>query len=36
MKIQIASLLGVMSIGFVIMEKIPIVGKRLAIKFNKI
>ena len=36
MKIQIASLLGVMSIGFVIMEKIPIVGKRLAIRFNKI
>ena len=36
MKIQIASLLGVMTIGFVIMEKIPIVGERLAIKFNKI
>lgn len=35
-KIQIASLLGVMAIGFVIIEKIPDVGRRLSSKFNKI
>ncbi|MCM8709550.1 cation:proton antiporter [Clostridium sp. SYSU_GA19001] len=35
-KIEIASLLGVMTIGFIILEKMPAVGKRLAIKFNKI
>lgn len=35
-KIEIASLLGVMTIGFVIIEKIPNVGKGLALKFNKI
>lgn len=35
-KIQIASLLGVMTIGFILVEKLPSVGKRLAIKFNKI
>lgn len=35
-KIQIASLLGVMTIGFIIVEKMPNVGERLAVKFNKI
>ena len=35
-KIQIASLLGVMTIGFILVEKTYSVGKRLAIKFNKI
>lgn len=35
-KIEIASLLGVMTIGFIIVEKMPNVGKRLASKFNKI
>lgn len=35
-KIEIASLLGVMTIGFIILEKLPQVGKRLALKFNKI
>jgi len=35
-KLQIASLLGVMAIGFVIVEKLPEVGKRLSSKFNKI
>lgn len=35
-KIQFASLLGVMTIGFIIIEKMPHVGKRLASKFNKI
>ncbi|WP_352420156.1 cation:proton antiporter [Proteiniborus sp.] len=35
-KIEIASLLGVMTIGFIIIDKIPNVGKRLASKFNKI
>lgn len=35
-KIEIASLLGVMTIGFIIIEKMPNVGKRLAVKFNKI
>lgn len=35
-KIQIASLLGVMTIGFVLFEKMPLVGERLALKFNKI
>lgn len=35
-KIEIASLLGVMTIGFVIIKKIPDVGKGLALKFNKI
>lgn len=34
--IPIASLLGVMTIGFVILEKYPKVGNRLASKFNKI
>lgn len=36
MKLQIASLLGVMTIGFVIIEKLPNVGERLSNKFNKI
>ncbi|WP_313371303.1 cation:proton antiporter, partial [Sedimentibacter sp.] len=35
-KLQIASLLGVMTIGFIIIEKLPDVGKRLSNKFNKI
>lgn len=35
-KIEIAALLGVMTIGFIIIEKLPKVGERLAIKFNKI
>lgn len=35
-KIEIASLLGVMTIGFIIVEKLPNVGKRLSLKFNKI
>lgn len=35
-KVEIAGLLGVMTIGFIIMEKMPNVGTRLAIKLNKI
>lgn len=35
-KLEIASLLGVMSMAFVITEKMPNVGERLASKFNKI
>lgn len=35
-KLQIASLLGVMTIGFVIIEKLPNVGKRLSNKFDKV
>lgn len=35
-KIEIASLLGVMTIGFMIIELMPNVGKRLALKLNKI
>ncbi|MGM0549105.1 MAG: cation:proton antiporter, partial [Bacillota bacterium] len=34
--IPIATLLGIMVIGFVIREKYPVLGKRLAVKFNKI
>ena len=34
-KLQVASLLGVMTIGFVLVEKLPDVGKRLSNKFNK-
>lgn len=34
--VPIASLLGVMTIGFIILEKREIVAKRLAIKYNKI
>lgn len=36
MKLQIASLLGVMAIGFVIAEKSSNIGERLSDKFNKI
>lgn len=35
-KVEIAALLGVMTIGFIILEKLPTVGKRLSIKLNKI
>lgn len=35
-KIEIAGLLGVMTIGFIILEKMPHVAKRLSVKFNKI
>ncbi len=35
-KLQIASLLGVMTIGFILTEKLHDVGKRLSDKFNKI
>lgn len=35
-KIEIAGLLGVMTIGFIIIEKLPYVGKRLSLKLNKI
>lgn len=35
-KIEIAGLLGVMTIGFIILEKMPQVGKRLGLKLNKI
>lgn len=35
-KIEIAGLLGVMAIGFIIYEKKPEVGKRIASKFDKI
>ena len=32
----IASLLGIMTMGFFILEKYPILAKRLSTKFNKI
>ncbi len=35
-RIEIASLLGVMTIGFIILEKKPKVANRLAAKFNKV
>lgn len=35
-KIEIAGLLGVMALGFILLEKSPIVAKRLSLKFNKI
>lgn len=35
-KIEIASLLGVMTLGFIIVEKLPHVGKELGIQLNKI
>ncbi|KNF08633.1 sodium/proton antiporter, CPA1 family [Gottschalkia purinilytica] len=35
-KIEIASLLGVMTIGFIIFDKAPNLGKTLSVKFNKI
>lgn len=34
--IEVASLLGIMTIGFVILEMLPNLGSRLSIKFNKI
>ena len=33
--VEVATLLGVMSIAFIILEKLPKVGNRLALKFNK-
>lgn len=35
-KIEIAGLLGVMTIGFIILEAIPHTGKRIGVKLNKI
>lgn len=35
-KIEIASLLGIMTIGFIILEMLPNLGSRLSIKLNKI
>lgn len=35
-KVEIAGLLGVMTIGFIVLERLPDVGKRLALKLNKI
>lgn len=35
-KVEIAGLLGVMTIGFIILEKMPKVGKRLSTKLNKV
>ncbi len=35
-KVEIAGLIGVMTIGFILIEKSPEVGKRLALKLNKI
>ncbi len=35
-RIEIAALLGVMSVGFIILEKSPKVAKRLSLEFNKI
>jgi NhaP-type Na+/H+ or K+/H+ antiporter len=35
-KVEVAGLLGVMAIGYVILEKRPVVAKRLSLKFNKI
>ena len=35
-KIEIAGLLGVMAIGFIIFEKMPEVGQRMSSKFNKV
>lgn len=35
-RVEIAALLGVMTIGFIILEKSPVVAKRLSSKFNKI
>ena len=35
-KLDIAGLLGVMTIGFIMLEKQPAAAKRLAVKFNKI
>lgn len=35
-KVEIAGLIGVMTIGFILLEKTPVVAKRLSAKFNKI
>ncbi len=35
-RLEIAGLLGVMTIGFILLEKLPPVAARLAVKFNKI
>ena len=35
-KIEVASLIGVMTMGYIIVEKIPHVGQRLASKLNKV
>lgn len=35
-KVEIAGLLGVMTIGFIIFEKMPHVGERMALKFDKV
>lgn len=35
-KIQVASLLGVMTLGFIIVEKIPSMGEKLSSKFNEV
>ncbi|ERK30147.1 cation:proton antiporter [Clostridium intestinale] len=35
-KVEIAGLLGVMTIGFIILDKMPKVGKRLSAKLNKV
>lgn len=35
-KIEIAGLLGVMAIGFIILEKMPEVGSKMSSKFNKV
>jgi len=35
-KVGVASLLGVMTMGFILLEKLPIVAKRLSVKFSKI
>lgn len=35
-KIEISGLLGVMAIGFIIYDKMPGLGKRMALKFNKL
>ena len=35
-KVGVASLLGVMTMGFILLEKLPVVAKRLSVKFSKI
>lgn len=35
-RIEIAGLLGVMAIGFIIFERVPKVGKELSVKFNEV
>ncbi|GAA0182474.1 cation:proton antiporter [Clostridium sediminicola] len=35
-EVPFASLLGVMTVGFVLLEKYPVVGNRLSAKFNKV